>query len=62
MASAKNGVESVKQNAPDAAVVDLTKRLGLLTGLGNSGYQSLGPGLLVRMSGLAPMARSETKS
>src|SRR5215212_10613904 len=32
------------------------------TGFGNSGYQSLGARLLVRMSGLAAMARSETRS
>ena len=32
------------------------------TGFGNSGYQSLGARLLVRISGLAAMARSETRS
>jgi hypothetical protein len=32
------------------------------TGFGNSGYQSLGARLLVRISGLAAIARSETRS
>ena len=32
------------------------------TGFGNSGYQSFGARLLVRINGLAAIARSETRS
>ena len=42
-------------------LISRSSRDSATTGLGNSGYQSLGARLLVRMRGLPAMARSETR-